>query len=120
MKVCFVTVGATASFKKLVYFVLTDEFLAALKEHNFTHLMVQYGHGGERLFSEFLENHPAGCPELQGLGFGGFSFKDSLDPYFAMTMKKPAFDPRRGANGVSSEDPSDRQDLGLVISHAGK
>lgn len=106
MKLCFVTVGATASFKKLIYHVFTDEFLTALKEGGFTHLLVQYGKDGERFYNDFLDRNPSGSAYLRdlGLSIGGFDFKPSLDTYFAMAAK------------IYQEN----QEQGLVISHAGK
>ncbi|KAJ6135370.1 hypothetical protein N7512_000530 [Penicillium capsulatum] len=103
MKVCFVTVGATAGFDELLRNVLSDTFITALKNCGFTHLMVQYGAHGQQIFTEFLEAHPEGCEKLQNLGVGGFDFKPSLDPYFAMAVK----------------NPRKSQELGLVVSHGG-
>lgn len=104
MKVCLVTVGATASFVKLVRQVLSEPFLASLKQHNYTHLLVQYGKGGKPIMDEFLENNPEGSEALHGIGIGGFDFKPSMTPSIIMTVHNPAKD----------------QEQGMMISHAGE
>ena len=104
MKVCLVTVGATASFVKLVRQVLSESFLASLKQHNYTHLLVQYGKDGKPIMDEFLENNPEGSEALHGIGIGGFDFKPSMTPSIIMTVHNPARD----------------QEQGMMISHAGE
>lgn len=106
MKLCFVTVGATAPFPKLLDHVFTDSFFGALNASGFTHLMVQYGKDGEKSFIDFLERYPQGSDKLNryALTIGGFDFEPSLERWFKMTTK--SIQPERK--------------LGLVISHAGK
>lgn len=53
-KVCFVTIGATASFATLIRAVLTSAFFAALQTHRYTDLLVQYGADGEELYATEL------------------------------------------------------------------
>ncbi|KAJ5679638.1 UDP-N-acetylglucosamine transferase subunit alg13 [Penicillium macrosclerotiorum] len=103
MKLCFVTVGATASFEKLVQEVLHDPFLAELKKYKFTHLIVQYGKNGQSIFDKFTSEHLPGTNSLLGMDVAGFDFKPDLTTYFQMAQK----------------NPSKSQELGLIISHAG-
>ncbi|KAJ5295938.1 hypothetical protein PENANT_c001G04991 [Penicillium antarcticum] len=97
MKLCFVTVGATASFEKLIEQVLSPQFLETLAERRYTHLLIQYGKGGSEAFSSFAN----GKQSAHGLTIGGFESKPSLDEELLMTTK-------RGD-----------QEKGLIISHAG-
>jgi beta-1,4-N-acetylglucosaminyltransferase len=104
MKVCLVTVGATASFEKLVRQVLSESFLASLKQHNYSHLLVQYGKDGKPIMDEFLEKNPEGSASLHDIGIGGFDFTPSMTPLIMMLVHDPAKD----------------QEQGLMISHAGE
>lgn len=54
-KVCFVTIGATASFASLIYAVLSTAFFAALEVYGYTDLLVQYGKDGEELYRRRLK-----------------------------------------------------------------
>ncbi|KAJ5082801.1 hypothetical protein N7532_011844 [Penicillium argentinense] len=98
-KLCFVSVGATASFEKLIRQVLNEAFLAKLAQHKFTHLLIQYGKDGEALWNEFVNDFPE--EHLHGVRVGGFDFKPELWPCMHMATKTMT------------------QDLGIVISHAG-
>lgn len=104
MKLCLVTVGATASFEKLIQQVLSREFLATISKYNYTHLLVQYGKDGQPIFDDFLAKNPEGCEALHGIGIGGFDFKPSMTASVMMAMKNPAKD----------------QEQGMMISHAGE
>ncbi|QIW99893.1 hypothetical protein AMS68_005411 [Peltaster fructicola] len=53
-KLCFVTVGATASFHELIDAALRPDFLAALQNQNYTQLLVQYGVGNKAHFDKAL------------------------------------------------------------------
>jgi beta-1,4-N-acetylglucosaminyltransferase len=97
MKLCFVTVGATASFEKLIEQVLSPQFMETLAERKYTHLLIQYGKGGSQAFETFAN----GKQSDHGLTVGGFDSKPSIDQEMMMTKK-------RGD-----------QELGLIISHAG-
>lgn len=100
-KLCLVTVGATASFERLIRQVLNEAFLAQLAKYHYTHLLVQYGKNGEKIWNEFNEKFPPGCEQLQGVTVGGFDFKPDLWRYMRMAVKEQ------------------NQDLGIIISHAG-
>jgi beta-1,4-N-acetylglucosaminyltransferase len=100
-KLCLVTVGATASFERLIRQVLNEPFLAQLAKYHYTHLLVQYGKNGEKIWNEFNEKFPPGCEQLQGVTVGGFDFKPDLWRYMRMAVKEQ------------------NQDLGIIISHAG-
>ncbi|KAJ5168099.1 UDP-N-acetylglucosamine transferase subunit alg13 [Penicillium canariense] len=104
MKLCFVTVGATASFEKLVQAVLQESFLAELEKYNFTHLLVQYGKGGQHIFEKYATERVKSSDRAHGLDIGGFDLRPSLTEYLRMVQ----------------EDSSKHQELGMVISHAGK
>ncbi|CAG7934695.1 unnamed protein product [Penicillium olsonii] len=99
MKLCFVTVGATASFEKLLEQVLSSAFLEALAQRHYTHLLLQYGKDGEKVYNEFL----ASGKSHHGLTVGGFDFKPSIEPEMIMT----------------TERKQAQQERGLIISHAG-
>ncbi|KAJ5898920.1 UDP-N-acetylglucosamine transferase subunit alg13 [Penicillium taxi] len=102
-RTCFVTVGASASFKPLLRYVLSEPFFRQLVLSDFTHLIVQYGHDGESLWEQFLNDNPTDSETLHGLALGGFDFKPSLAPYMEL---------------VTADDEQHRK-LGIVISHAG-
>lgn len=104
MRLCFVTVGATASFEKLVQTALSEPFFRALASNGYTHLMIQYGKDGKVIMDTFLAQNPEGSPALHGLHLGGFDFRPDLDHWIGKCMDKPKLE----------------QELGLVISHAGK
>src|SRR5436305_11358994 len=46
-KTCFVTVGATAPFDKLIEAILEPKFLNALHDADYTELLVQHGYEGQ-------------------------------------------------------------------------
>ncbi|CAG7987446.1 unnamed protein product [Penicillium salamii] len=99
MKLCFVTVGATASFEKLLEQVLTPDFLQTLAERHYTHLLLQYGKDGEKIYNSFLDSGKS----HHGLILGGFDFKSSIEPEMIMT----------------TEREKQEQQRGLIICHAG-
>lgn len=99
MKLCFVTVGATASFKKLLEQVLTSQFLEILAERGYTHLLVQYGKDGQQIFQSFVDSEQS----YHGITLGGFDFQPSIDEYLMMTVERERAD----------------QERGLIICHAG-
>ncbi|KAJ5706922.1 UDP-N-acetylglucosamine transferase subunit alg13 [Penicillium malachiteum] len=103
MKLCLVTIGATAAFNTLISEVMDEPFFAKLKQTGFTHLIVQYGVAGKDIFDAFLAKHPEGDPGLHGIGLGGFALTPDMHPYFMMAKN------RRTRN----------QELGLVICHSG-
>lgn len=101
MRLCLVTVGATASFERLIRQVLNEAFLARLAEHHYTHLLVQYGKDGKAIWDEFHEDFPPGCGKLHGITVGGFDFRPDLWQYMRLAVKEQ------------------NQELGIIISHAG-
>lgn len=104
-KICFVTVGATASFNALIREILHQDFLAALKANKYTNLIIQYGQHGDELFRSFVKDNENELLQSYGLRLTGFDFN---------------------INGLRDEmcaakaDPSTNTAEGLVISHAGK
>ena len=51
-KLCFLTVGATASFSALIEAALSPAVLSALEAQGYTELSVQYGQDGKPLFEK--------------------------------------------------------------------
>ena len=100
-KLCFVTIGATASFDSLIRACFHPAFLKALSEASYTDLLLQYGKNGKSIFEE-LSQHKDDLNffGLQCQGFG-------LNPDGLGEEMKAA----KGAPGSSVE--------GVVISHAG-
>ncbi|EEP75728.1 predicted protein [Uncinocarpus reesii 1704] len=103
-KLCFVTVGATASFNSLVREVLSLPFLGALREQHYTHLLLQFGQLGYELFDEFIREHGPDLKEKFGLRIEGFDY--NIDG-----LKKEMMAVKANA-GV-------HRDEGMIISHAG-
>lgn len=101
-KVCFVTVGATASFDSLIKATLSPPFLEALKTHGYTHLRLQHGKDGQKMLDEFRGiNHAADRGE-QDLRISGFDFN-----------KHGLGSEMRDAKGEGNRVE------GVVVSHAG-
>ncbi|PKY07428.1 family 28 putative glycosyltransferase [Aspergillus campestris IBT 28561] len=101
MKLCFVTVGATASFHLLLEAVLDESFLEALQKLDYTHLLVQYGKDSRALFEELRGKHRSG---KHGIKIEGFDFNTAgLDSEMRMAQA----------------NPSDERAGGVIISHAG-
>ena len=73
-RVCFVTVGATASFDSLISVALSPPFLEALKTYGYTHLRLQHGKDGGKVLEEFRRNNDATSQQIQGLCISGFDF----------------------------------------------
>lgn len=104
-KLCFVTVGATASFISLLLSVLDQDFLQALHQAGYTHLLVQYGKDGAPIFEDFLVRYPSGDPGRHGLEIDGFGFNEAG---LGQEMR------------LAKAHSSDGRDSGMVISHAGR
>ncbi|KAF4550324.1 Glycosyltransferase family 28 C-terminal domain-containing protein [Elsinoe fawcettii] len=108
-RTCFVTIGATAAFEGLIRAVLKADFLTALNRHDYTELIVQFGAGGESLFTTCQQDvrYNESSSEqslLHGIKIEGFSVDTSgLDQYM------------RRAKAVSDENAIE----GCIISHAG-
>lgn len=101
VKLCFVTVGATASFHLLLQAVLDQPFWDALHRAGYTHLLVQYGKDGKSLFEECLGK----TPNQHGINIKGFDFnREGLEEEM----------------GLAQSSPSEHRSGGMIISHAGK
>ncbi|KAL3479886.1 glycosyl transferase [Aspergillus californicus] len=103
-KVCFVTVGATASFHLLLESILDPSFMLSLHEHGYTNLLIQFGKDGQTLFDNFVAKYPPGHLNLHGITVEGFDFKkEGLD----IEMR------------LAKANPAENRSSGLVMSHAG-
>jgi len=101
-KLCFVTIGATASFDALIEAVLSQAFLEALKTAGFTHLVLQHGIEGEKILKEFKDRQSSDTSQDHKIQVRGFAFN-----------KKGLGEEMRAAKG--GKDDAE----GIVISHAG-
>ncbi|KAF2238159.1 glycosyltransferase family 1 protein [Viridothelium virens] len=99
-KLCFVTIGATASFDSLIRACFRPEFLRTLSNNGYTDLLLQYGKNGRSMFEE-LSQHESDLNAL-GLRCRGFG----LNPE-GLTQEMMA-----AKGGAGSTE-------GVVISHAG-
>ena len=102
-KTCFVTIGATAAFTDLIKAVLSADFCKALEAQGYTHLLVQYGQGGEPLYDRSLQQLHSVHSSSQ-LKVGGFGLDQSGLRQYMIEAK--------GQNLINATE-------GLVISHAG-
>lgn len=102
-RICFVTIGATASFDQLIKATLSPGFLQALQASDYTTLSLQYGKNGQQILQEFRENVASGRQRDYGMDITGFDFNKQGLGQEMKTVKA-------GKN---------RQE-GVVISHAGK
>ena len=100
-KVCFVTIGATASFDSLVRATLNPTFLEVLNEYRYTDLCIQHGGSGQALLQEFREQDVK-SGGLYGINISGFDFKWT----------------GLGAEMMAAKGQNE-MDKGVVISHAG-
>lgn len=101
-KLCFVTIGATASFDSLIAAALSQDFLKTLRHAGYTDLLLQHGNEGQKIFEDFVIQHRLDSPERCGLNLNGFDFnKRGL----GWEMKEA-----KGGNGAEE---------GVVISHSG-
>ncbi|KAI4716051.1 hypothetical protein E4T48_07731 [Aureobasidium sp. EXF-10727] len=102
-KVCFVTIGATASFSALIRATVSSSFCHALQQNHYTDLIVQYGADGADLFQSLVHDIDS---DNQGstINVSGFGLDTSgLGQYMKLA--------RTGGDGSGAE--------GLVVSHAG-
>jgi beta-1,4-N-acetylglucosaminyltransferase len=108
-KRCFVTIGATAPFDKLIKAIFETDFLTALHEANYTELRVQYGKEGQTIYEEFFEKHGSNIKPRLNIDVTGFAFdKNGLEKEMRAL---------KGKGGVlpGHVDPTE----GTIISHAG-
>lgn len=105
-KRCFVTIGATAPFDKLIQAIFAPPFLQALSDAKYTELRIQHGKEGQAIFDANLK---AAESRSDRLHISGFDFdKKGLSGEMLAARGSPSKDP-------SVADPSE----GLIISHAG-
>lgn len=105
VKLCFVTVGATAPFNSLVREVLSVPFLTALQKQDYTHLLVQFGSLGFHVFEELKSADGLDTKEQLGVTVEGFDFNvDGL---------------KQEMMAVKASPESNRLE-GMIISHAGE
>lgn len=97
-KLSFVTIGATASFDGLIKAVLSRPFLRALREANYTDLLLQHGNEGEKILQEYVHSND----EHHGINIRGFKFNQKG---LGQEMRAA-----KGERGYAE---------GVVISHAG-
>lgn len=104
LKVCFVTIGATAGFDSLIRAALSAPFLYALRALRYTDLRLQHGKDGRWILDEYRGNSTPGITGTgkQELTISGFDFKKQGLGSEMMAAKG-------GSDGVE----------GVVISHAG-
>lgn len=101
-KLCFVTIGATASFDSLIKATLSLDFLDALRTSGYTDLLLQHGTEGGSILQDFLSSSGAILDKQCGINIKGFDFN-----------KQGLGVEMRAAKG------SDDEAEGVVISHAG-
>lgn len=107
-KLCFVTVGATASFEALLFSVLDESFLSALRSFGYTHLLIQYGKDGRAIFEEFVNNDNSPRAQTQdhhGIQIDGFDFNQT-----GLTEEMR----------LAKENPTEHRKSGMIVSHAGE
>jgi hypothetical protein len=101
-KYCFVTVGATAPFNRLLFEILSKSFLSSLRKKGYTDVRVQYGDEGKLIFDEFITINEPDSEERSGLNITGFGFS---------------------SDGMTEEmllaKADDGRSDGLIICHAG-
>lgn len=102
-KLCFLTVGATASFSALIEAAVSPPFLAALEAQGYTELSVQYGQDGKNLFEKCKAAAQSTSPKVKVTGF-------DLDKLGLGKHMRRA----KGGSGGTKEAVE-----GVVISHAG-
>jgi len=102
-KLCFVTIGATASFDSLIEAALSPKFLEALQASGYSDLVLQHGAEGSLILKEFHKTFGKSNANEWGINVYGFDFN-----------KQGLGEEMRAAKG----NPGDAE--GVVISHAGK
>ncbi|EOD43149.1 putative udp-n-acetylglucosamine transferase subunit alg13 protein [Neofusicoccum parvum UCRNP2] len=100
-KICFVTIGATATFDALITACTQPDFLCALHREGYTDLLVQYGNN-RKLWKEAVAANDS--LDRHGVEVSGFSFRES-----GITAQMQ----------LAKGDPRDGSQEGVIISHAG-
>lgn len=101
-KVCFVTIGATASFNALLEAVLTPTFLETLEAFGYTDLLLQHGKEGSSILENLKESEEYNPVARSEINISGFDFN-----------KQGLGQEMRAAKGENGDSE------GVVISHAG-
>lgn len=101
-KVCFVTIGATASFDSLLRATLNPTFVEVLEQHGYTDLCIQHGKDGRPILQEFVNQYTKRAG-THTVNISGFDFN-----------KQGLGAEMRAAKGQNDSDE------GVVISHAGE
>ncbi|KAI4122006.1 MAG: hypothetical protein LQ347_006665 [Umbilicaria vellea] len=101
-KLCFVTIGATASFDALIQEVLSDRFLEALRDASYSDLLLQHGMEGGKILEDFRKKSTSKSRQLYDLNIRGFDFNKAG---LGQEMRAA-----KGGNDTTE---------GVVISHAG-
>jgi len=115
-KLCFVTIGATASFDALIRACLAPAFLATLAELGYTDLLLQYGKTGELILDELCPRTRSGLAEGEGEG-GPRNVNGVEIAGFDFSAEGLAV-PMRAAKGLEGAQQSVEE--GVVLSHAGE
>ena len=101
-KLCFVTIGATASFDSLIKTALSPEFLEALQASGYTDLLLQHGTEGSLVLNQYRNSVENTTGTDHRLNISGFDFN-----------KQGLGEEMRAAKGGNGDAE------GVVISHAG-
>lgn len=129
IKRCFLTVGATASFTSLIRAALSPQFLEILYKHDYTHLRIQYGKDGRKIFEDHAWVLPEDLKQRLNIDISGFDFRtDGLAE--EMTAAKKGLtamesDSRRKKRTGDGTEKGQAEVIkagveGCVISHAGE
>ena len=102
-KLCFVTIGATASFDSLIKATLSQGFLEALHALGYTDLLLQHGAKGNLILEEYRMSSENAASNDHSLNINGFDFN-----------KQGLGEEMRAAKGDTDHFE------GVVISHAGR
>lgn len=101
-KLCFVTIGATASFDALIREALSDRFLEALWEAGYSDLLLQHGKEGGKILEDYRTKPTIERERLHRLNIKGYDFNKAG---LGQEMRAA-----KGEHGTAE---------GVVISHAG-
>jgi beta-1,4-N-acetylglucosaminyltransferase len=110
-KVCFVTIGATASFSTLIRATVSLSFCHSLEQNQYTDLIVQYGADGSALFQSLVHDIDS---DKQGtnINVSGFGLDTSgLSQY--MKLAKTGGDVSHAGSGTILD--ALRIDVSLVV-----
>ncbi|KAI0468105.1 hypothetical protein F4859DRAFT_506255 [Xylaria cf. heliscus] len=101
-RTAFVTIGATAGFRRLLQEVISPKFLTTLRSLHFTHLVVQCGPDLE-YFDTIKPDH---AQTSYGVNITSFSYAPDLKPHYLQ------------ASQSKGDDDGGKRGRGIIISHA--